>query len=60
VDASEFAIGSKAPNADAHIIYNSSTGALYCDADGSGRGSMVQFATLQSGLHLGAADFLIS
>jgi Ca2+-binding RTX toxin-like protein/aryl-phospho-beta-D-glucosidase BglC (GH1 family) len=60
VDASEFAIGSKAPNDEAHIIYDSASGALYYDADGSGRGAMQQFATLQSGLHLTAADFLIA
>ena len=59
IELSEFAIGTRAPDADTHLIYNSRTGALSYDADGSGRGAMQQFATLQSGLHLTAADFLI-
>lgn len=41
------------------IVYDSSSGALYYDADGSGASAAVQFATLTSGLALAAADFLI-
>lgn len=55
--ASDFTIGSSATNANQHIIYNSSTGALYFDADGSGSQAQVQFATLSTGLHLTNNDF---
>ncbi len=53
-----------ATTADQHILYNSATGALFYDADGSGAGAAVQFATLTSannGTHaaLTNADFII-
>ena len=42
------------------ILYNSSTGALFYDADGSGTGSTpVQFATLGTGLGLTVVDFVV-
>ena len=55
-----FNTGSAATQADDHIIYNLSTGALLYDADGSGKGAAIQFATL-SGLTgtLSAADFVV-
>lgn len=55
--ASAFVIGTQALDASDRIIYNKSTGALYYDADGSGSGAAVQFATLGKNLALTASDF---
>ncbi|AXT34864.1 hemolysin [Phaeobacter sp. LSS9] len=41
------------------IVYNSDSGALSYDADGMGGVDAIQFAQLQSGLQLGADDFVI-
>jgi Ca2+-binding RTX toxin-like protein len=41
------------------IIYNTTTGALYYDADGSGKGNAVQFATLVGVATLTVDDFTI-
>ncbi len=60
--AAEFKIigpGGSAVDADDHILYNQSTGALYYDADGPGTAARVQFATLTNGAVLTSADFLI-
>ena len=54
-----FFTGSAAHDADDRIIYDSGTGALYFDADGNGAGAAVQFATLQTGLGVSAADFIV-
>ena len=42
-----------------YIVHNTSTGALLYDADGSGVGAAVQFATVAKGLTLTNQDFLI-
>ena len=57
--ADEFTIGAAAADANDRIIYNSATGALFYDADGSGAGAAVQFATLTTGLALTANEFYI-
>ncbi len=55
-----FVTGSKATTADHRFIYNSSTGAVFFDKDGIGNSfTVVQFATLNSGLALTNADFQV-
>lgn len=44
---------------DDRIMYESDTGKLFYDADGSGAGAGVQFATLTTGLALTSADFYV-
>jgi Ca2+-binding RTX toxin-like protein len=48
-----------AADSNDRIIYDSSTGSLSFDADGTGIGGEVQFATLDSGLTLIDSDFTI-
>lgn len=59
LSAAQFHIGTGAADALDRIVYNSATGALYYDADGSGAGAAIQFATLSKGLAMTNADFLI-
>lgn len=59
LSASDFTRSSRALDASDRIVYDSSTGALYYDADGSGAGAAVQFATLSRNLALTAADFIL-
>ncbi len=54
-----FYIGSSAYDASDRIIYNSATGALYCDDDGNGAHAAVQFAQLAAGLALANSDFVV-
>ncbi|MCB4359063.1 hypothetical protein KIG99_05065 [Quatrionicoccus australiensis] len=48
-----------AVDANDHILYNTTTGKLYYDADGNGAGAAVQFATLIGQPTLTASDFVI-
>jgi serralysin len=41
------------------IIYDDLSGKLWFDADGTGAGAAIQFATVQAGLMITAADFLV-
>jgi Ca2+-binding RTX toxin-like protein len=49
-----------AVDANDYILYDTNGGQLYYDADGSGVGARVLFATLTAGTPLTAADFWIS
>jgi Ca2+-binding RTX toxin-like protein len=53
----EFFTDSSAGDAGDRIIYNSSTGALRYDSDGTGAAAPVQFAHLTHGLALTNSDF---
>lgn len=58
--AGVFRIGSAALDADDRIVFNATTGALFYDADGTGAGTAVQFATVTAPVGgLSAADFLV-
>jgi Ca2+-binding RTX toxin-like protein len=48
-----------ATEASQRFLYNSTTGALFFDADGNGEGAAVQFATLSSPTTLVAGDFVM-
>lgn len=57
--ASAFWVGSAAHLASDRIIYNSATGGLFYDADGTGAAAAVRFATVGTGLGLTNADFVV-
>jgi len=51
--------GGAAVDTDDFILYDTDTGKLYYDADGSGSGVAVQFATLTGNPALAADDFIV-
>ena len=57
--ATDFHIGAAAADASDRIIYNSATGNLFFDVDGTGGIGQVLFADLASGLALTASDFFV-
>jgi Ca2+-binding RTX toxin-like protein len=57
--ANAFWTGTAAHLATDWIIYDSATGKLYYDADGTGATAQVQFASIGTGLALTNADFLV-
>ncbi len=50
--------GAVATTANSSFIYDTATGALFYDDDGTGAGAAVQLATLNAGLTLAAGDFI--
>lgn len=58
--ASAFVVGAAATDENDRIIYNSATGALLFDADGTGAENAVQFARLEAGLDLSRTDFVVA
>ena len=54
-----FVAGTKAKDANDYVIYDKKKGALFYDADGSGGGAAVQFATISKNLKIAAADFFV-
>ncbi|GGD95783.1 hypothetical protein GCM10011390_13230 [Aureimonas endophytica] len=58
-DAFHAAAGGLAHDASDRVIYDTKSGDLFYDADGSGGGAAVRFAHLEPGLALTAADFLL-
>jgi serralysin len=59
LDADAFHIGATAQDAEDRIIYDSTNGNIYYDADGDGAGAAVLFAHVAAGTVLTNADFLI-
>ena len=59
LSAAQFTLGTAATDSSDRFIYNSSTGALFFDVDGTGATAQVQIATLQTGLALTNADIRI-
>jgi Ca2+-binding RTX toxin-like protein len=57
--ADEFHIGTSAADAEDRVIYDDATGKLWFDADGSGAGEAVLFATVDPGLPLSEVYFII-
>ncbi|WP_457091234.1 VCBS domain-containing protein [Microvirga sp. P5_D2] len=56
---SNFVVGTKALDANDHIIYDKKKGYVYYDADGSGNGKAVLFAKVKKGLSLTEKDFRV-
>jgi Ca2+-binding RTX toxin-like protein len=62
INAGNFVSGSsgiKPIDANDYLIFNTSTGGLYYDSDGSGKIAMVQFATITGVSNLSSADFCV-
>jgi Ca2+-binding RTX toxin-like protein len=59
IAADQFVIGTGATDANTRFIYNSGTGELYFDADGTGAIAQVQLATLSPGLAMTNANIFV-
>jgi serralysin len=60
VTADELAFGTSARDSNDRLVYNSATGALFYDADGSGRGAAIQIAALTPRTVVDFDDFMIA
>jgi Ca2+-binding RTX toxin-like protein len=59
LSAGSFVVGTKALDSNDRIVYDSKTGALSYDADGSGSIAAIKFAEIENRAMLTAADFLV-
>ena len=59
LDPGAFVTGTAAQDLDDRIIYDQGSGKLFYDADGSGSGAAIEFATLQNHPTITAQDFMI-
>src|SRR5436190_113030 len=59
LNANAFVVGTTAQDSTDRIVYDSATGNLYYDADGSGAGAAVLFATLVGHPTITASDFTV-
>jgi len=59
LDNGELTFGTKATAANQHLIYNSTSGALFYDADGAGGAAQIQIATLTGHPALTAHDITL-
>jgi Ca2+-binding RTX toxin-like protein len=59
LSAGAFVVGNAAQDANDRIIYNQAAGQLWFDADGSGAGDPVLFATLANQPTITASDFVV-
>ena len=59
MNAAAFRIGGSAGDSNDRVVYNSTTGCLYFDADGSGSGGAVLFATVAANTSITAADLFV-
>ena len=57
--AGAFVLGTQAADANDRIIYDQATGRLFLDADGSGIGVAIHFATLDNHVAITAGDFMV-
>jgi serralysin len=57
--AEQFVTGTAAQDAQDRIVYDSATGALFYDSDGTGAVAAIQFAEVAPGLALTNLDFLV-
>jgi Ca2+-binding RTX toxin-like protein len=61
LNAAYLVVGTRALDTNDYLIYDDHNGKLYYDADGSGRGAMVQIALVGTTSHptLAVSDFLV-
>jgi Ca2+-binding RTX toxin-like protein len=59
IGAEEFVIAAAAQDANDVLVYNDTNGDLFYDADGTGAGAAILFATLDPGLPLTYQDFYL-